>query len=219
MQLIVRLIVVAKPAAGRRSSLSSFSSFSPLIAAAYRAFRAYLLLSQQLIEFFELISSYRSSLSSFSSLYHILLSQQLIELFELISSYRSSLLELFELISSYGSSLSSSYSSYHTRKGGCCDWKPSSSSIFSIRAFRAYLLLSELDKRFPFESLSPLIGSRQTAPFRAIRGNRAPSPPLKVLPGSAKPGAGRRSSTPGTSVRRAGPPGGSPMKLKRCMLY
>ena len=42
-----------------------------------------------------------------------------------------------------------------TRKGGWHDWKPSSSSLCSNRAFRAY----------------PLIEIRQTVPCRAIRGN------------------------------------------------
>ena len=41
------------------------------------------------------------------------------------------------------------------RRGGRYGWKPSSSSNFSIRAFRAY----------------PLIEIRQTVPHRAIRGN------------------------------------------------
>ena len=40
------------------------------------------------------------------------------------------------------------------RKGGWYGWKPSSSSDFSIRAFRAY----------------PLIETKQTVPCRAIRG-------------------------------------------------
>ena len=42
-----------------------------------------------------------------------------------------------------------------TRKGGCYGWKPSSSSNFSIRAFRAY----------------PFIEIRRTSPCWAIRGN------------------------------------------------
>ena len=45
---------------------------------------------------------------------------------------------------------------FFSRKGGWYGWKPSSSSNFSIRAFRAY----------------PLVETRQTVPCRAIRGDR-----------------------------------------------
>ena len=57
-----------------------------------------------------------------------------------------------------------------TRKEGWHGWKPSSSSNFSIRAFRAY----------------PLIEIRQTVPCRAIRGNsisvNCTLPPLSHAP-------------------------------------
>ena len=57
------------------------------------------------------------------------------------------------------------------RKGGCNGWKPPSSSIFSIRAFRAQIcrfelfelvLLLKLDKQFPVERFEA---------SRAIRGS------------------------------------------------
>ena len=66
------------------------------------------------------------------------------------------------------------------RKGGRYGWKPSSSSNFSIRAFRAY----------------PPIEIRQTVPCRAIRGNsisvNRTLPPLLRFPWSF-------GLTPGTS--------------------
>ena len=96
MQLIVRLIVVAKPAAGRRSSLSSFSSFSPLIAAAYRALTPLIILARGDVV---IGNPHRAPFFQF---------------------------ELFELISSYRNQTNGSLS-------------------------RAYLLLSEVDKRLPFE--------------------------------------------------------------------
>ena len=48
------------------------------------------------------------------------------------------------------------------RKGGWNDWKPSSSSSFSIRAFRAF-------------RACPLVETRQTAPCRTIRGKSSDS--------------------------------------------